>query len=234
MEAKVDNVPINLLGSPILALSKHGSSDSVETYPQKKEPLSLLRDSSCSSMPQSFQDASGKFFPPLREIYVKQRPENDRQNIKNHSATCSRRSSDSASSESSYPSESDDEDGPHLLRWGSLWSGEEEEHISMVQVEDDDTIESTPYVNDFLTSVNKKTSPPTKSGEVFVEKKPLSPLKSCKESPKSIFSFIDFSFLQVGRKKSHREKSDKDLQVPEIMACSFDLVDDNSAHEQEL
>jgi hypothetical protein len=131
--------------------------------------------------------------------------------------------------------EGEDEDGPHLLRWGSSVFTEEGERTASIQWEEDDAIESilvtTPHqvtpnirrkqivpsealqTNDHQNNHNRKWGPTSK--------------KCSRGSPRSIHSFFDPILNMLGRKKGlPREPPEmSDLHVPDAVSCSYDLSD---------
>jgi len=215
------------VGSPILsAFSRHNSwgSDSIETietYPQRiKEPSHLKKGvNSFNSLPEYN-------FPPLFEIYVKQKTDLMKSNTNNNTDSNESSSDQQSISCKSSPTEGGDEDGPHLLRWGSTWSADDGEQTASMQMEDDHTsiesVVSSCEKKDIVQQVMRKQIPSKR--ELFIQTKRLSFKKS---TSKPAHSFFDSFWNLLRRRKVTKEKSDfGDLQVPAVVSCSYDLPDD--------
>lgn len=131
--------------------------------------------------------------------------------------------------------EGEDEDGPHLLRWGSSVFTEEGERTASIQWEEDDAIESiivstpdqvTPIIRrkQILPSEAVQTNNNNNNNN---KKWGCTNKKTNKGSPRSIHSFFDPIFSMLGRKKSLPREPPvlTDLQVPDAVSCSYDLSD---------
>jgi hypothetical protein len=165
METATENLPVGVVGSPLLSsFSRLGSwgsesiGETVETYPpiHYKEPSRHHRVLYSSlSMPDLNKE------PPLFEIYVRQKSENgigtelrssdvtinavdfhsSSNNYNNNSDQSIDMTSYFKSSTSSCPTgeeeEGGDEDGPHLLRWGSSILTEEGDRTTSINWEEE-------------------------------------------------------------------------------------------------